>query len=65
MFIVVTSTSESKVGAVREAFQQTFGKAIVMAKVCFIDHTPSCYQFVKCYQQFDIIDLQTLLVKVR
>ena len=46
MFIVVTSTSESKVGAVREAFQQTFGKAIVMAKVCLMDHTSSYNQFV-------------------
>lgn len=32
IFIVVTSTSENKAGAIREAFQQTFGKAIVMGK---------------------------------
>lgn len=30
--IAVTSTKESKVGAIREAFQQTFGKAIVIGK---------------------------------
>lgn len=30
--IAVTSTKESKVGAIREAFQQTFGKAVVMGK---------------------------------
>lgn len=30
--IAVTSTKESKVGAIREAFQQTFGKAIVMGR---------------------------------
>ena len=34
VFIVVTSTSENKAGAIREAFQQTFGKAMVMGKVC-------------------------------
>lgn len=30
--IAVTSTKESKVGAIREAFQSTFGKAIVIGK---------------------------------
>ena len=33
MCIAVTSTKESKVGAIREAFQQTFGKAVVMGRV--------------------------------
>ena len=44
VFIVVTSTSENKAGAIREAFQQTFGKAMVMGKVCslFVFLTLNC-----------------------
>lgn len=34
IYIVVTSEKENKVGAVREAFQTVFGKAIVRGMVC-------------------------------
>lgn len=34
IYVVVTSEKENKVGAIREAFQTVFGKAIVRGMVC-------------------------------
>lgn len=44
IYIVVTSEKENKVGAVREAFQTVFGKAIVRGMVC----TNSCNKNLFC-----------------
>lgn len=44
IYIVVTSEKENKVGAVREAFQTVFGKAIVRGMVC----TNSCNNNLFC-----------------
>lgn len=54
IYIVVTSEKENKVGAVREAFQTVFGKAIVRGMVC----TYSCNN-----NSFVLNDIVHILIK--
>lgn len=55
--VLVTSTKESKVSAIREAFQGVFGRATIVGKVWLLQNPEVGVRTMRVYEKTDFFSL--------